>query len=497
MKLFTRIALLLTLVFVSANVKAQFKDFGLKGGIQINGVMPVTEFEDDNGLSLKSFLLRGFLRFELSDYFNVEVGAGYGVLKGDDFNYATMTKGTGEYSTSIIPIDARLLLTPFDLEDWNPYAYAGIGLLHYKVDTKPNVISPSAVEDQGWTAVFPLGIGTEIKLSDQVLLDLSAGVNYSLTENLNYFKIVDKSDGYLNFGVGITFTGESCSTDKDNDGLTRCEEEELGTDPRNPDTDGDGLKDGAEVKQYKTDPRNADTDGDGLNDGEEVLKYMTNPLNADTDGDGLKDGEEVLKYKTDPLNPDSDADGLKDGEEVLKYHTNPLNADTDGDGLKDGEEVLKYKTDPLKVDTDGGTIGDGVEVKRGTNPLDPKDDIPLVAVEKQTTFDNVQFVINRAELSKTAKADLDNVYDAFTKLNDAKLHLVGHTCSLGSDDYNMKLSEKRVSAVKKYLVQKGINADVISTEAFGESKPAFSNDTEQSRAKNRRTEIKAVYMEKQ
>ena len=497
MKLFTKIALLLTIVFLSINVNAQFKDFGLKGGVQINGVMPATEFEDDNGLSLKSYLFRGFLRFELSESFNAEVGAGYGKLSGDDFNYITNKKGTGEYSTSIIPIDARLLYTPWNLENWNPYFYAGIGLLNYNVGTKPNVVSPLAVEADGWTAVIPFGIGTEIKLSDEVLLDLSAGVNYSLTENLNFYKIVDLSDGYFNIGTGITFTGESMNSDKDNDGLTKREELELGTDPNNPDTDGDGLKDGAEVKQYNTDPNNSDTDGDGLKDGEEVMKYKTNPLKADTDNDGLNDYAEVMTYKTDPLNPDTDADGLKDGEEVLKYKTSPFNADTDSDGLKDGEEVMKFKTDPLKADTDGGTVYDGVEVKRGSNPLDPKDDVPAVIIEKQMTFDNVGFVINRAELSKTDKTTLDGVYDAFSKLNDAKLHLGGHTCSLGSEDYNMKLSLKRVNAVKEYLVKKGINADIIYTEAFGELKPAFPNDTEKERAKNRRTEIKAVYMEKQ
>ncbi len=58
--------------------------------------------------------------------------------------------------------------------------------------------------------------------------------------------------------------------DSDNDGLTDAEEKALGTDPFNPDTDGDGLFDGEEVKVYKTDPLNPDTDGDGFKDGAEV-----------------------------------------------------------------------------------------------------------------------------------------------------------------------------------------------------------------------------------
>jgi len=53
-----------------------------------------------------------------------------------------------------------------------------------------------------------------------------------------------------------------------------------------------------------TDPYNPDTDGDGLTDFEEVFIYHTNPLLADTDGDGFTDGEEV-SFGSDPLNPDS------------------------------------------------------------------------------------------------------------------------------------------------------------------------------------------------
>ena len=52
-----------------------------------------------------------------------------------------------------------------------------------------------------------------------------------------------------------------------------------------------------------------------------------------------------------------------------------MKADTDGDGLNDGEEITNYKTDPLKADTDDGSVDDFTEVNRGTNPLDPEDDV--------------------------------------------------------------------------------------------------------------------------
>lgn len=94
-----------------------------------------------------------------------------------------------------------------------------------------------------------------------------------------------------------------------------------------------------------------DSDGDGLSDDYE-RQIGTDPFNPDTDGDGLTDGDEVLKYGTDPLNPDSDFDGLKDGAEVLKYKTNPLDPDTDKGGVTDGHEVLVDKTNPLNGNDD-------------------------------------------------------------------------------------------------------------------------------------------------
>jgi outer membrane protein OmpA-like peptidoglycan-associated protein len=491
---YTKIVNLFLILFlfgmISTNAQSVFKDFGWKGGLRLNGVLPVNEFSDDNGISLNSFIVDGYLRYELSNDWNLELNGGYGKMKGDDYN-------NSEFKTTIVPIELRLLYTPFDIENWNPYFYAGFGGLYYHIDTFPVSKSPVPLTHQyNWTGVIPVGVGTEIKLADEIFLDISAGINYSLTDNLNGF-IIDKfNDGYINVGLGITFSNESLNTDKDHDGLTKKEELKLGTDPNNPDTDGDGLKDGEEVKVYKTNPLKADTDGDGLNDGDEVMKYKTDPLNPDTDGDGLTDGDEVLKYHTDPLKADTDGDGLKDGDEVLKYKTDPLKVDTDGDGLTDGEEVMKYKTDPLKVDTDGGTIGDGVEVKRGTNPLDPSDDVPPAIVEKELNLDMVHFAFNKFNLSKDAKKILDSDFDALSKYTEPKISLSGHCDFIGSDDYNMKLSVKRANSVKDYLVKKGLDEKLFNVEGFGKSKPLDPAKTDTARAKNRRTEVSAKVMEK-
>ena len=424
-----------------------------------------------------------------------------------------MTQGPGEYSTNIIPIDFRLVLTPLNSESWNPYIYAGVGTMNYKVGVKPTVISPEPVEEEGWATIIPMGLGTEIKITDAIALDISAGLTYSLTDNLNFFKIADFNDGMLNLAVGISFAGESCDTDKDSDGLARCEEEEIGTDPNKADTDGDGLYDGDEVMKYKTDPlkkdsdsddlsdgdevlkyksnpNKPDTDGDGLYDGDEVLNYKTDPLKTDTDGDGLTDGDEVMKYKTVPSNKDTDDDGLSDGDEVLKYKTNALKTDTDADGLSDGDEVMTYKTEPLKADTDGGTVADGVEVNRGTNPLDPKDDV--VEVNVPIVLEGITFATNKFDITPESKTVLNEALKTLRTYDDIVVEISGHTDSDGSNTYNRTLSQNRAGAVKAWLVNKGIKSERITAVGYGESNPRAANDTPDHKRMNRRIEFKRI-----
>jgi len=107
---------------------------------------------------------------------------------------------------------------------------------------------------------------------------------------------------------------------------------------------------------------------------------FTTALGPDTDGDGISDGAEANVYGTDPLLPDTDGDGLSDGDEANVYGTDPLLPDTDGDGLSDGDEVDIYGTDPLASDSDADGYSDSAEVAAGTNPLDKNDHPPYPAI---------------------------------------------------------------------------------------------------------------------
>lgn len=130
--------------------------------------------------------------------------------------------------------------------------------------------------------------------------------------------------------------------DIDSDGLTNGEEITAGSDISKVDTDGDGLSDYQEVKEYFTDPAEADTDGDGFSDSEEIAGITDNygntvytyPSVADSDNDGLSDYEEVRIYFTYPLDSDSDDDGALDGAEV-SMGLDPLIVSTNANGKFD------------------------------------------------------------------------------------------------------------------------------------------------------------------
>ena len=144
-----------------------------------------------------------------------------------------------------------------------------------------------------WNRVF----SDDDDILDGVAQELSTGAVYDATSGGPV--VLRSSDIQTTLNVRRTFT------DADNDGLTLCDEAAAGTDPAEPDSDGDGLNDGDEVINEGTDPLEADTDQDGLTDGEEVY-YESDPLNPDTDGDGIRDGDEVASPITCYIDLDRD-----------------------------------------------------------------------------------------------------------------------------------------------------------------------------------------------
>ena len=102
------------------------------------------------------------------------------------------------------------------------------------------------------------------------------------------------------------------------------------------------------------------------------------------------------------------------------------------------------------------------------------------------------FDFDKAVLKPEGKAKLDDLIGKIKGINLEVIIAVGHTDSVGSDEYNQKLSVRRSEAVKAYLVSKGIEKNRVYTEGKGEKQPIASNKTAEGRAKNRRVEIEVV-----
>lgn len=492
-----------------------------------------SETGDGSDALTPKILLRPFFRYRLWSRIQGDFSIGLGQMGGSIF------------TTRLIPIEHRFLINAFtEKTRISPYAYAGIGLLSYGVSSSP--LQFNGPSRNGFVGFVPAGLGLRLRITDRVRFDINAGVNRSFSDNLDGV-VVAGDDSFYSIMGGLSFRNSPPDVDWDADGLTNREEKRFKTDRKNPDTDGDGLTDGAEVREFVSNPRSIDTDGDRLNDGDEVTRYQTSLTDVDTDGDGLEDGdeveehrtdptrsdtdedaltdfEEINQYKTNPLASDTDGDGLADGAEVKNHRTNPAQQDTDGDGLTDGDEVRTYRTDPTKTDTDAGSVDDGQEVARGTDPRDSVDDVareepaetsaPAAAVrpvepdkplEPATridapkpvetpvatiTFQSVLFGVASFALSDEAKAVLDRSIEILKQNPGISIDIQGHTDNTASPAYNARLSTNRAMAVRNYLVARGLDPERIkSTTGQGADHPAAPNDAEAGRQQNRRAEL--------
>jgi peptidoglycan-associated lipoprotein len=104
--------------------------------------------------------------------------------------------------------------------------------------------------------------------------------------------------------------------------------------------------------------------------------------------------------------------------------------------------------------------------------------------------DKAHFPVNGHELSKEAMEQLDEFVEKLKADNkNVYLEIQGHTDSTGSPEYNMRLGQERADAVRRYLNEKGVALNRMSTISYGETVPVASNKTRDGRSKNRRVVI--------
>ncbi|MFI5135733.1 MAG: OmpA family protein, partial [Chitinophagales bacterium] len=105
---------------------------------------------------------------------------------------------------------------------------------------------------------------------------------------------------------------------------------------------------------------------------------------------------------------------------------------------------------------------------------------------------NIFFETDSYVLKDESKVELNKLVDLLNQNPSLKILIGGHTDNQGSDQHNQTLSENRAKAVYDYLISNGITASRLSYKGFGETKPIATNDTDEGRAQNRRTEFTVV-----
>lgn len=108
------------------------------------------------------------------------------------------------------------------------------------------------------------------------------------------------------------------------------------------------------------------------------------------------------------------------------------------------------------------------------------------------TLDNVTFVTAKSTLRTASFTELNELVEVMEYKKLMKIEISGHTDDVGDDVYNQNLSEARAQAVRKYLIQKGIEGSRIIAIGYGETKPIAYNNTPEGRQKNRRTEVRIL-----
>lgn len=132
--------------------------------------------------------------------------------------------------------------------------------------------------------------------------------------------------------------------------------------------------------------------------------------------------------------------------------------------------------------------------------VDPRDavnhvierDLPLTSKGETVVLNHLIFEQGKAIINPKSFQELDELVAMMKDSPKVEIQLEGHTDNQGNPEANLKLSQSRVVAVKKYITSKGINKNRVKTKAYGGSQPIAKENTEEARAKNRRVEMRIL-----
>lgn len=151
------------------------------------------------------------------------------------------------------------------------------------------------------------------------------------------------------------------------------------------------------------------------------------------------------------------------------------------------EAVSVVRTETL-ADSDGDGVPDAGDKCPGTPQGMPVDGVGC-GLSQVITLTGVTFDFNKATLTPDSRKILEEVALKVKHFSEVPMELEGHTDSIGSDSYNLKLSDLRAKSVREFLIEQGVSGDKLTAKGLGESHPVADNTTDAGRALNRRVEL--------
>jgi outer membrane protein OmpA-like peptidoglycan-associated protein len=137
----------------------------------------------------------------------------------------------------------------------------------------------------------------------------------------------------------------------------------------------------------------------------------------------------------------------------------------------------------------GALIGHCLFDPEPSTPAPPAPPPPAAPIAKKLVLRGVNFDFNKATLQPAGRPILDEAAEMLKANPDVNIEIRGYTDGVGSEGYNLRLSERRAQAVKAYLVSRGVPASRLTTRGYGKSDPVATNETAVGRAQNRRVEL--------
>ena len=367
-----------------------------------------------------------------------------------------------------------------------PYLGGGVGYQQTK-------ISGNGSDDDGGMA-YQLGAGVGFLLNSRTTLSLD--YRFVNADDPEY----KTSDGgkltteYQSHNVGLSLRYAFGANERDSDGdgvpdrLDKCPGTPPGvavySDGCPVDVDGDGVPD--YLDKCPNTPKGVQVDSSGC------------PL--DSDGDGVPDyldkcpgtpkGTRVGADGCSTL--DSDGDGIPD--DLDKCPATPAGVavgpdgcplDSDGDGVPDYLDECPHSPPGAKVLPNGCALTGDCRKPRPGEQVDANG----CAVDKNFILKGVKFEFDSDRLTEEAKRILVQVAQTLQAYPNVNVEVEGHTDSIGSDAYNLGLSERRSISVKKFLSEQGVIGKRMTPVGYGKTRPIDSNETEVGRENNRRVEL--------